>query len=37
MNLETGKNLGGIGAILLVIGFVGIIGTGARGYCTYHK
>jgi uncharacterized membrane protein len=31
MNLETGKNLGGIGAILLVIGFVGIVGTGWSG------
>jgi uncharacterized membrane protein len=31
MNLETGKNLGGIGAILLVIGFLGFIGTGYSG------
>jgi len=31
MKLETSKNLGGVGAILLVIGFVGIIGTGYSG------
>jgi uncharacterized membrane protein len=31
MNLETSKNLGGIGAILLVIGFLGSIGTGYSG------
>jgi len=31
MNLETSKYLGGIGAILLVIGFLGSIGTGYSG------
>lgn len=31
MNIETSKNLGGIGAILLVIGFLGFIGTGYSG------
>jgi len=31
MNLETSKNLGGIGAILLAIGFVGNIGTSYSG------
>lgn len=31
MNLETSKNLGGIGALLLVIGFLGLIGTGYSG------